>query len=65
MDFEARTNERLKKIKERLEIIEQLKKTDQVEKNILTNLAELIQRTQTLIEIMERPVKETWLVNRS
>lgn len=65
MDFEERTNARLRKITERVEILEQLKKIDQVEKNILCALAEIVRRTQTLIEIMEKPVRESWLVDRS
>jgi len=62
MDFEERTNARVTKIKERIEILEQLKKIDQVEKNILWSLAEAVKRTQSLIEIMEKPVREGWLL---
>jgi hypothetical protein len=62
MDFEARTNAKLGKIKERIEIIEQLKNVGTLNKNIQTALDEIITRTQTLIVIMENPVRESWLV---
>lgn len=45
MDFETRTNARLRKIKERIEILEQLKKIDQTEKNILESLADAVKKT--------------------
>jgi hypothetical protein len=62
MDFEARTNAKLGKIKERIEIIQQLKNVGTLNKNIQTALDEIITRTQTLIVIMENPVRESWLV---
>jgi len=62
MDFEARTNAKLGKIKERIEIIQQLKNVGTLNKNIQTALDEIVTRTQTLIVIMENPVRESWLV---
>lgn len=62
MDFEARTNAKLGKIKERIEILEQLRNIGKINKNLQSALDEIITRTQTLIIIMENPVQETWLV---